>query len=363
VKEKNQALVMELVRTNKSISKADIARKTGLSANAVGMITSALIAKDYIYISGVGESTGGRKPDILSLKPNSCFSIGFDIDTDCVRVAKTDLSGQVMNINTIMVDCREKPNEAFKIVNSEISKEFCEKLIGVGIAVAGQVCTSEKIVVNAPNLKWQNVSVKDYIKYPVPVVIDNESVASAIYENFCGMCTETRNFICINSKSGIGAGIFCNGSIYRGANGSAGEVGHIITDVDGTLCGCGSRGCLETVASSVRICEKSGLDSIEAVVERALHKNKKVLSVLKNAAKHLGIAIVGLANTLNPEKIILGKNFTIYGPLIIEQITEFVKTNGLKQAVDHLEILISDSGENSSVVGASLLPQLPIFGK
>lgn len=362
VKEKNESLIMEVIRKNREISKADIAKTTQLSANAISMITSSLIKNKYIHMCRIGESSGGRKPEILAIKPGTFYSLGIDIDTDGIRFAEVDLAGNVKEIKRLKMNCIRNADKAFGAIKKETARHKSEYFLGFGIAVAGQVDISSKRIVLAPNLKWSNINIADLIFDRADFYIENEAISSAIYESLNGICKDTDNFICINSKSGIGAGIFIDGRVYRGENGSAGEVGHIITDYNGLKCECGSFGCLETIAASHRIASMCGLPSIEYVVEKAESGNKRVLSVLKNVSKHMGIALVSIVNTLNPRKIILGKEFCLYGKLLIDDILSFVSKYSLPSS-RNLEILISDAGDNASVLGAALLPQLRIFGK
>jgi len=361
LKELNQATILELIRVNKAISKADIASITGLSPNATGMITLNLINDDFLYVSGIGESSGGRKPDLLSLKPNSYYSMGVDIDTDRIRFALIDITGQIIYRSRIAVNCVGNYKATFEIINSEIKKNYKDKLLGVGFAIAGQVDAKSETIISAPNLKWKNINILDVISIDVPVFLENESITSSIYENWSGICQGVQNFICINSKSGIGAGIFINGKIYKGASGSAGEVGHIIVDIGGPKCECGSNGCLETYSSSLRLAEKLNVGSINEVILLARSGNQFALDALKQSALYIGVVISGLVNTLNPEKIVLGKQFVKYADLIIDEIKDVVNNKALPMPASNVEIVVSEEGEQSSVLGAAILPLINIF--
>lgn len=361
VKKLNESTVLDIIRTEKAISKADIASITGLSSNAVGLIATNLINEGYIYISGIGPSKGGRKPDLLSLKPNSYYSIGVDIDTDRVRFALIDITGQVIYTSRVKMDCVRNHNNVFKVINEEIEKNKNYRLTGVGIAISGQVDTEDKKILFAPNLKWQNIGIKDKINKDINVYIENEAMASAIYESWCGICQGVNNFICINSKSGIGSGIFIDGKIFRGSSGSAGEVGHIILDINGPKCECGSNGCLETYASSLRIADMLKKASIDEVICLARKGDNAAIEALELSATYLGVAISGLINTLNPEKIVLGKDFVKYADLIIDDIRKTVREKALKLAAEKAEITVSKESILSSVIGAAILPLTKIF--
>lgn len=361
VKELNQSIILDIIRTKKAVSKAEIAAITGLSLNAVGIITTNRIAKNYIYISGIAQSSGGRKPELLSIKPNSYYSMGVDVDTDRIRFALIDITGAVIYSSRIKMNCVGDHKAVFDVINSEIDKNKKYKLMGVGFAIAGQVDTKGETVISAPNLKWKNVNILNELSTDIDVFLENESITSAIYESWSGICQEVKNFICINSKSGIGAGIFIDGKVYRGASGSAGEVGHIIVDINGPKCECGSNGCLETYASSLRIAHMLKKQSIDEVIEMARNGEKTAINALKLSALYISVVISGLINTLNPEKIVLGKEFVKYADLIIDDIRKQVKQKALAIPAKNVEITVSKEGTLSSVLGATILPLTKIF--
>lgn len=360
VKKLNRATILNLIRINKAISKADIAALTGLSPNAVGLITADLIDEDYIYVSGIGPSKGGRKPELLSLKPNSYYSLGVDIDTNRIRFALIDISSQVIYTSRVNINCVENHEKAFDVINEEIEKNKDLRLLGVGIAVSGLVDAEKNRIVFAPNLKWQDIDVNEKIMNAT-AYIENEAISSSIFESWNGICQGAKNFICINSKSGIGAGIFIDGKVYRGTTGNAGEVGHITADVNGPKCECGNYGCLELYSSAQRIAEKLNKESIDEVITLARQGNEAAIQAFKLSAAHLGVAISGLVNTLNPEKIVLGKEFVKYAEFILDDIRESVDKKALKQPAKNVEIMVSKEGILSSVLGAAILPMKNLF--
>jgi N-acetylglucosamine repressor len=213
------------------------------------------------------------------------------------------------------------------------------------------------------------------------VYVENEAMSSAICENWLGVCQNVENFVCVNIKSGIGAGIFTNGRLYRGAGGSAGEVGHIVVDENGLRCGCGNYGCLETMASTGRIVEKarkmvrqgiaSSLNempdaddiSIDNIVEAARSGDEAARGILLESARFLGIALSNLVNTLNPSKIVIGKDFVKYGDLVMDCIKSIVGSKALKTNASKVEMLTSEIGEKASTLGAAIIPLKVLFGR
>lgn len=356
IRELNKSAVMNIIRVHKSVSKTQIAKETGLSANAVGMITARLIEKGYVFVKSRGESSGGRKPELLSLTPGIHHAIGIDIDVDRIRFAVVDIAGNIVQKSRVKINCVGDLKPVFAAIGKALEQLTPQNLLGIGLAVAGQVDVSQKVILSAPNLKWNQVDLKQLLPSNVPIFVENEAMASAIYEHLNGCCQKNKNFICVNSKSGIGAGIFINGQIYRGSTGCAGEIGHMVVEPDGLPCPCGSRGCLEIYASSRGIINAAGTQDIQQAVSLAQDGNETVHSIFRQAARYLGIVLAGLVNALNPEKIVLGKEFAKYDTLILEEVRSVIVQKALPTACQNLEIIISPEDENSSVLGAAYLP-------
>ncbi len=384
----NEAGLLDLIRTKKALSRADLSKYTGLSSTAAGAIVSALIEKGYIHEIGTGESKGGRKPVLLELKPDSYFSIGLDVDIDSISYILTDITGRmVYEGSTALIS----PTPVTAAATASVCiKEIVEsrsihmsRLLGVGISVPGMVDASTHSVILAPNLGWEDVDLGAMMKaqLDLPVYIENEAMASAICENWIGACQGASNFVCVNIKSGIGAGIFTGGRLYRGTNGSAGEVGHIVVDEKGIKCGCGNYGCLETIASTSRIVEKAGrmirqgmvsslngIDNVDNlslryIVDAARAGDEAAKGLLNEAARYLGIALSSLVNTLNPSKIVLGKDFVKYGDLVMEMLRSVIDRKALKRPAANVEITVSEIGEKSSTLGAAIIPLKILFGR
>ncbi|MCL6557332.1 MAG: ROK family transcriptional regulator [Firmicutes bacterium] len=389
LREFNQALILDLIRLNKAISKAELAKLTGLSPTATGAITSSLMEKGYIREAGIGESSGGRRPILLELNPRSFYSLGVDLDVNCAAVVLVDITGEIIHEMLVEMPGCASPGETVGIIERElehITGQFgisLEKLVGIGMSVPGLVNGGTGEIVLAPNLGWENVDIKSGFKKfsGVPVIVENEAMASAICENWIGMCQGVDDFVCINVKSGIGAGIFTRGKPYKGAGGSAGEVGHIVVDENGPKCGCGNYGCLETLASTSRMVEKAkrlvrqgttsvlnnvgNVDaiSIDHVIKAARGGDEEARRLIVESARYIGIAVSNIVNTLNPSKVIIGKEFVRYADLAIDCVRDIVARKALKYPVSKVEIAASAIGEKASALGAAIIPLKTLFGR
>ncbi len=384
----NEAGILDLIRIGKALSRADLSKATGLSPTATGLIVSTLIEKGYIHEIGTGESKGGRRPVLLELQQDSYYSIGLDVDIDSISYILIDITGRIVSEGTAFLDSPMPDTvvSAAEACIKEIMRSRSigqDKLLGIGISVPGMVDAKTHNVLLAPNLGWQDVHPGIMLKaqLDLPVYVENEAMASAISEKWIGACQEADNFVCVNIKSGIGAGIFTGGRLYRGTGGSAGEVGHIVVDENGPKCGCGNYGCLETIASTGRIVEwarrlvrqgvVSSLNRIEDVesidlnhiIEAARAGDKATLGLLNEAARYLGIALSNLVNTLNPSKIVLGKDFVKYGDLVMDTLRSVIDAKALRRPASDVEITVSEIGERASTLGAAIIPLKLLFGR
>jgi N-acetylglucosamine repressor len=384
----NETGILDLIRIKQPVSRAELSKETGLSPTAIGVIVSSLLEKDYIRETGTGESKGGRKPVMLGLKPDSYYSVGLDIDVDSIQFVLTDITGRLVLEGSVplTVNTAEAAVEASELCISDIMGRFSigrERMLGIGISVPGMVDSISHRVVLAPNLGWEDEDPAGMLgeRLQLPVFIENEAMSSAICENWIGVCQKASNFVCVNIKSGIGAGIFTGGKPYRGTNGSAGEVGHIVVDENGPRCACGNYGCLETMASTGRIVEKarkmvrqgvvSSLNDFEDVDELTLEDiaaaaregDGAAMNLLDEAARYLGIALSNLVNTLNPSRIVLGKDFIVYGDLVMGTLRSVIDGKALKRPASNVELLISEAGDRASTLGAAIIPLKKLFGR
>lgn len=389
LKQFNETSLLELIRTNKQISKADLAQLTGLSPTACGIIVSNLLEKSYIREAGVGVSKGGRRPKLYELNPKSYYSIGVDIDVDYIRFILMDITGNVEYRDKISSGFIQSVSEVTKLIEEKVHRIIKEnhinenRLLGVGVSVPGMVDNITYEIIYAPNLGWERIDLKSMLSGigEFPIYVDNEAMCSAICENWIGCCTELKDFVCINMKSGIGSSIFAGGNIYRGCSGSAGEVGHITVDHNGPKCACGNYGCLETLVSTRSMVEKAQrlvrqglitdfpetgdintLDSIDDIISAVDAGNESARVILVEAAGYLGLALANLINTINPSRIVLGKELAKLPEAILEHLRNIALSKALKYPASRVEILISQLGEDTSALGAAIIPIKKLFG-
>jgi len=255
-KEHNRDLVLKTIFDHERISRAEIARKTGLTRTTVSDIVAELIAAGLVEEVGVGESLGGKSPILLSLVADSRYLIGLDLAQNQFRGAIINLRGVIRSVVCPPVTDRnaEDALEQVYAILDQLVNTDCQPVVGIGVGTPGLVNSHAGVVVNAVNLDWQDLPLADLLRdrYQLPVYVLNDSQAAAMGEYTYGnnQLSES-NLIVINARHGIGAGIVINGHLFYGDGGAAGEIGHVVVVPEGGLpCRCGNFGCLETVASA-----------------------------------------------------------------------------------------------------------------
>ena len=389
MKQLNVSAVLKVIRDNGSLSRADVAKITGLTPASVTNITKMLIEDEYLVECKVGQSSGGRPPIMLELNPNARYVIGISIGVGMIDVVITNLSAEIILKKSIEIS-EERYDYDFvfkKLVNLineviECSKIEKEKILGAGVALHGIVNARTGMSIYSPYYGWKEINIKEALENELNlgVYVDNDVRAMALGESWFGITKDISNFVTLNISNGIGAGIIINNKPYYGVDFSAGEIGHIVVEGDGDKCNCGNYGCLETVASNNNITKKAiklikqGTNSvlkelkadinqltIEDISEAAKLEDELAISIIKEAARYIGIAITNLINILNPTSIVVvGEIFenTFYA---IETLNEIVKNRGMKLSSENVRIIKSMLGRDAAVVGATTLVIQEIF--
>ena len=254
-------------------------------------------------------------------------------------------------------------------------------ITAIGIGAAGQIDRKAGVVVDAPNLGVKNMHLGDILgkQFGVPVAVGNDVEVAALGEYIYGAGHGFSNFVCVFVGTGIGSGIVQNGRMYTGLTGTAGEVGHMVIEANGRICGCGSRGCLEAYASRTAItraimaeihhgrpswlAEEAAQQLLggETIIRSGLlakaleQKDELTIEILTEAADYLGIALGSIMNFYNPEAIILGGGVIEAIDLLFEGAVHRARVTALSAPAHGTKILRAKLGDFSGVVGAACL--------
>ncbi|SES30502.1 ROK family transcriptional regulator [Salipaludibacillus aurantiacus] len=383
MKSLNRSLVLNIIRKEEAISRTDIAKKANLTPPTVSTIVSELLETGIIREFKIGESKGGRKPILLSINYNNYFVIGVDVGTEEVRAGLTNLNAEILATKKQKLATGMTKNEFVTIlehlIRSLLENEKVDKtkVIGIGIGMHGIVDHEKGISIYAPHFGFENIPLKDKIEnvFDIPVTVENDARSLALAELWFGNGRDAQNLVCINVGDGIGAGIILNGQLFHGKHNIAGEFGHMIVDLNGRQCTCGSYGCLHTVASGIRIKERVtqeitiGRRTIipdlvdgkkEEITGATVHEAAKrgdafAVEVLDEAGRFLGIGITNLINFMNPDKIIVGGGVSKAGDFIMAPLKETVKKRAMTTDAKSTEITVSELAAQGTMIGAVTL--------
>lgn len=368
VKVNNKSLVLKSIKAHGPISRADISQLLGLTKGTVSSLVNELLNEHLCYETGPGESSGGRRPVMLLFNQNSGYAIGIDLGVNYILGILTDLNGNIVNEKKIKLyknTYTETEINIKKVIRYLISNtpKSTYGVVGIGIGVPGIVNKQGEILL-APNLGWKNINLQKEIEkeFQLPVIIDNEANAGAYGEKFFGAGRKFEDLIYISAGIGIGIGLIFNNELYRGKNGFSGEMGHMIIEVNGKKCSCGSNGCWELYASekalltkAKRILNFSIIDedpSLESLIELA-RTNDEIANQFKQVGYYLGIGINNIINTFNPEQIIIGNRLAMAKEWLEESLIEVVESHTLKQHQENLTITFAELSIYSAALGVS----------
>ncbi|AMB39319.1 MULTISPECIES: ROK family transcriptional regulator [Paenarthrobacter] len=359
--------LFQLLRDGQARTRAELALTTGLARSTVASRIDALISSGLVGPAGEASSSGGRPPSRFAFNPAARVVLAVDVGATHVIVAVTDLGGKILAEQRLKQDVSDGPDivlgrviAAGKELLAEAGREMGD-LAGMGIGLPGPVEHDTGRPVKPPIMPgWDGFDVVPYVQrsLPVPVLVDNDVNIMALGER-TAYWPEHENFLFIKVATGIGAGIISSGELQRGANGTAGDLGHVrVPRGDEVLCRCGNYGCLEALASGpavARQLHELGLDaSTGADVLRLVGEgNLQAIQALRQAGRDVGDVLATVVNLLNPSMIVIGGSVGEAGEHLVAGIREVVYRRSLPLATTHLRIGISMAGDRAAILGAS----------
>lgn len=340
----NRFAIIHAIRDAGTISRVDLARRTGLSQATVTGITAELLGEDMLLEQESGRSEGGRRPVPLALNPQGAYTVGVHLSVDQICVVLMDLQAGILKTHTKKLEpdnylAEQMIEDLIESVQTCLwQADFTKKQIsGIGVAIPGLIDSRTGFVHYVPNYKWNNIGLADRLheRMGVPVYVENSANTLAIFEQWFGIGRGTDNFLLITTEHGIGAGLVLDGKIYRGSNGIAGEFGHTVVDDKGPLCRCGQTGCLEAICGNNAILREAAeaikrgewqLEgkalTIEAVLAEAKGGNAALRAIYSRAGRMLGVGIGNMGKLFDPEKIIITGKGVLAGELLFGPMRE-----------------------------------------
>jgi glucokinase-like ROK family protein len=378
LRELNRGRVIDLLRERGVASRAEIARATGLSRSTVSTIVSDLIGAGLVNeqeeATGVAHGDqGGRPPVLLALDRSAGVAVGVDFGHTHLRVAVSDLSHDVLAEDTRDLDVDHSAAEGLDAAASLVDRVLKrarvqrKRVLGVGMGLPGPINRATGAVGSSSILPgWVGVDAAAEMtkRLRIPVYVENDANLGALAEFVWGSGKGFSDLIYIKLSSGVGAGMLLGGRLYHGTGGTAGEIGHTVVQPGGAICRCGSRGCLETVASAKAIADVLGDSrgepvSIRELLDLARDGDAAAIRLIGEAGREIGIAVANLCNVINPDRVIVGGDMSAAGELITEPVLESIRRYAILSAAEQVSVVAGTLGERAELLGALALVLQP----
>lgn len=320
-REHNERLVLATIYDAGRVSRAEVARVTGLTRTTVSDVTEGLIAQGLCAEVGRGPSTGGKAPILLEVPDEARLLVGVDLGDRVFTAALVNLRGEIidrLDVPSEDADGEDALELAVDLIAGIVNRAR-GPILGIGIGAPGLVDRGVGTVIQAVKRDWRQLPLASIVaeRFNLPVHVANDAQAAGLAEHVFG-ARRGLNLITVKVGQGIGAGLVLNGELFEGDGFGAGEIGHTVVDPDGELCRCGRRGCLETVASARAILDKLsaacgrqiGLDEAVAMFKAGDADAKRIVL---EAAAQLGGALAAIVGMLHVRRIVLAGTMVAFG--------------------------------------------------
>lgn len=354
---------------------------------AVMDIVGALVEDGLVRETGVGPSSGGRRPILLELVAQAHCAIGLDVGAQTLTAVVTDLHAEVKSRLELPSEMARGPEPLLAQLTAVLREVLTQHtrqfggVLGIGLALPAPVLTSSARTFSPPSYPgWGQIQIDALVaaEFCVPVLIDNDAKAAALGELLFGAGRSARHMFYIIADRGIGGAAIVDGDLYRGWDGGAGELGHMLIDLDGPQCGCGRFGCLEAFVGrdaiaqrAVRALKLAGgteldgqhLDrlSAEDVIAAGLAGDPLARATLEETGKFLGLGIANIVNLFNPELVVLGGPTIRAGELILDPARAVMRQRTLPGLAEHVTITKGQLGQDAGAIGAAALVLRELF--
>lgn len=361
--------IFQILRDGHARTKAELAALTGLARSTVALRVDALLAADLLRPAGEAASTGGRPPARVAFNPRAGLVLAVDLGATHATVAVADLAGVILDSRTRTIDIADGPEKLLDTILADGAKLLDAPtatglpLLGIGIGVPGPVEHSTGRPTNPPIMPgWDRFDVPGYVQqtFDVPVLVDNDVNILALGEQATSW-PQVDDLIFVKVSTGIGAGIIAGGQLQRGAQGSAGDMGHVQVPAGaGSTREPGDERDLEALASGSALAVALRGDGHEAqsasdVVDLVRAGNPAAIEATRQAGRDVGEVLATVVNLLNPSIIVLGGSIARAGEHLLAGVREIVYRRSIPLATQHLAIVQSQAGDRAAVLGAAIM--------
>jgi predicted NBD/HSP70 family sugar kinase len=384
----SELAVLDLMFWSPGLSRDTVSTRAAFSKTRANSIVASLLDQGIIEETGPRDSTGGRRAETIRLHRGLGVVLGVDLDATRFDVAVMTPDLHVLARQGDDIDVRRGPGLVLARVRAAMREllDQCgadpRQVLGIGIGVPGPVNFEAAELVAPPLMpEWDGFSIRADMRsdYAAPIFVDNDVNLMALGELW-HLRRTLQNFLVIKVSTGIGCGIVCHGEVYRGANGSAGDVGHICVDSHGPRCHCGNIGCVEAMAAGPAIARmgvEAALSGESAMLAGMLAESRAagpdrsidfrdvaqasragdVASnmIIQRAGGLIGQMLASVVNFFNPSHVFIGGPVARVGPLLLASVRQSVYQRSLALSTRNLEIQYMPSGEDAALIGAGVL--------
>lgn len=356
--------LLRLIRTGEAVTRADLVRATGLARSTVAQRLEALLAHRLVYEAGGSASTGGRPPTVLAFNQGAGVVLVADLGATRSRLVVTDLAGVPLAEAALELDIAAGPEHGLDVVDRRFAVLLGElgraaaDVRGVGVGVPGPVAFARGEPVAPPLMPgWDGFSIPAWLgrRYDAPVLVDNDVNVMALGEHWTHW-RDVEHLLYVKVGTGIGCGIVAGGRIHRGAQGAAGDIGHVrLAGHDDVVCRCGNVGCLEAVAGGRALAASLGAESARDVVALVRAGEPRAVQAVRDAGRALGEVLAGCVNFFNPGAIVIGGDLAEAHQQLLAGVREVVFQRSLPLATGELRIAPSRLGDRAGATGAAIM--------
>ncbi|WP_425402268.1 ROK family protein [Glaciibacter superstes] len=361
--------LFQILRDGRSRTRTELANLTGLARSTIALRVDALMQLGLVSPTADAPSTGGRPSSQFALATDIKVVLAVDIGASHVRIAVSDPAGRPLEEDSANIEVARGPEAVLNWVieagDALIKKtgRSLSDLLAIGVGLPGPVEYSTGLPINPPIMPgWDRFDVPAWLKghFNVPILVDNDVNIMALGEREVAW-PDVEHLIFVKVATGIGSGLISGGILQRGAQGIAGDIGHVQVPRGADVpCHCGNRGCLEALASGpamARALREQGHDtaSSQDVVELVKHGNLDAIQAVRQAGRDLGEVLTACVSLVNPSVIVIGGSMAQAGEHLIAGVREVVYARSMPLATAHLQITQSNVGANAAVLGAGML--------
>lgn len=373
-----QSSILRHLRDDGPLSRVDLAARLAVSRTTVAAEVARLAELGLATDAGQAASRGGRRSTLVDLDDRLRF-VGIDAGATSMRVAITDgRLGVLARAVQSDSDIRRGPEavlaDALTLTRKLLAEQGVDRPAGVGIGVPGPVDFHGGVPVAPPIMPgWDGYPVRDALSRELgcPVLLDNDVNVMALGEQHNGVARSARDFLFVKIGTGIGCGIVVDRHLYRGADGCAGDIGHIRVEPSGPVCACGNVGCLEAffggaaLARDATAAARSGGSEVLAtllerhgrltaaqVAEAMSQGDPASVQLVRDGGRRVGSVLAGLVSFFNPRLIVIGGGLSRLGHTLLAEIRSVVYRRSLPLATGNLPVVLSELGDDAGVVGA-----------